>query len=179
MINEVKSFLDNFFQAEIDARNAAMKPDIEDANNKVDKLHSFVTQELQNSFGVIKSSTPLPDFIYKKFENSFISQARHLYKISEYKNPTYGSLYFSYVSNYNPPSTVFILFQCFVVGRVDGQYKIIMTALVDKDSNPPTWSVTGDEKEFSFDSPGELIKVERYLEPKDDSYSMEIYKKDV
>ena len=102
---------------------------------------------------------------------------RHLYKISHYQNEKYGDLWACYVSIANSYMNTKRINDCFIIAEINGELKIIAKFGIDIDH--PTWKFYGGDRELKMSSLGKLQSVERIMEPVDDVWSMEQYKKDI
>jgi hypothetical protein len=102
---------------------------------------------------------------------------RYLFKISEYNNEKYGTVWACYVSFSNPSESLKKIKECFLVALINEKLKIVSDFIVSSDAKE--WRhVDGDEdKSLRLHNLGKPIKVERYLEPTDE-WSLEEYLKD-
>lgn len=179
IFKDIHNFSAKFFQAELDARNAYIKPDVELALKKLDTFHSFSVEELHDKFGITKNGIPDED-LYEDMEGVSYKQPRHLFKLSQYKNKKYGDLYLAFVSTFNPKPNVFMMFQCFFVANIDGKLKIINAPIFSEgEGETPYWTKGQGRLDATFDTVGELVKVERFVEPSDDPYSIKEYTKEI
>lgn len=177
-MKDIQNFISKFFQAELDARNAYIKPDVAFALKQLEIFHSYSINLLHNKYGITKNGIPDED-LYEAMEGVEYDQLRQLFKISQYKNKKHGNLYLAYASNVNPLPRIFRMFECFFIAKIGGEFKVIQTALFSSgEGEIPYWSLGSGDEDISFDSAGQFVATERFLEPKNDPYSMEEYKKD-
>ena len=183
MIKEVKEFLEAFFQKELKARTAFLKPDNEKAESSVRELHKYCIEDCYNRLGVV---TPVKVMSHSFYEDYAHFQGytipRHLYKISKYKNIKYGEFYLAYVSDFIPDedwADIYRMQYCFLVAKVGQEYKVVGEASSDPDDRSK-WDYDFGDPDINFNSLGEFIETERYIEPIDDkdNPSLEKYKRD-
>ncbi|WP_196887661.1 hypothetical protein [Aureivirga sp. CE67] len=176
-MNVIKEFLKSFFNAEAVAKDAMLIPDLKSLTDKVNILNEFCIKELDNAF-VAKMDNLLPDGFYKRAMGSKKFQPRHLFKISHYINDKYGDLYLAYVSEPNTDSKYDLeYFDCFFITKINNEYKIIRDFFVHKDRDMGTinWNPHHGDRDIDFDTVGEYISSERYLEPSECEFSMKDY----
>ncbi len=179
MISDVKLFVENFSNVELDARNASLRPDIDFFNRQLDIMNSFCIEELYDAFGMVKLDEPETAVFYESNKKFSYSNKRLLFKISQYSNNKYGELYLVYVSGFSSIYQSNIIFDCLFIARINNEYKIVRRFwFSEEDGIEKIWKEGHGDEDISFETVGELVVIERYLEPIDDEYSMEDYKKE-
>ena len=179
MISDVKIFMEIFFTAELNARNGSIRPDIVFFNNQLDVMNSYCITELHDSFGMIKQKYSESDDFYEDYKDSEYTHKRLLFKISKYNNKKYGELYLAYISMFSSIKQTYKIFECLFIGKINNEYKIIRSFWFAKgDGIIPSWNGGVGDHDINFETAGELVAIERYIEPADDEYSMEEYRKD-
>ncbi|MCU0437567.1 MAG: hypothetical protein MUC49_06590 [Raineya sp.] len=188
MFSEIRGFLNQFFQAELDAHNARRYPDLEAYNKKLDFMNSFCVEELHNTFGMIKATRLRKPEEYVEAQKYTSTNPRHIFKISHYQNERYGDVFVAYVSPPYPSSNRFKLFTALFIGKIDGDWKIMKKYIFAPDDyippiDIPHWNDELNLKEdenLNFKNVGRLIFIERYLEPVDsDEWELKEYYKDI
>lgn len=172
-MEEIKNLMLQFIDYEKKAEEAYRKGDIESHNafaNKVTELAGLVL------LGEIK--LPLSESDERKIERKkdFPVAARHLYKISEYKNETFGKIWIAYVSVANPVVGITkLLSHYFAIAYVTGQLKIIARFAIDPDTYK--WRFTKGERNIILNKKN-FVAAERYTSPTNEDWSIEEYLKD-
>ncbi|MDC7124979.1 MAG: hypothetical protein PQJ46_05400 [Spirochaetales bacterium] len=173
MLTEVKIFLEEFFQVELEAWNANLKPNLEIMNSKMEKMYSYCHDSLYNSLNiVVRDKLRSPSF-YDDSPN--YQHPRYLFKLSHYEHPKYGDLYLAYTSE---PAIIYNDFlsinYCLFITKVEEEYKIISSHFVHTENlGNIHWRNKGVE-DITFDNAGKLIEIERYIEPSNDDLDPEI-----
>lgn len=187
MFTEIKDFLNQFFQAELDAHNASRFPNLDAYNSKLDFMNSFCVEELYNTFGMIHETELEPLENYTEYQKYTSKIPRHIFKISHYQNDRYGDIFVAYVSSQNPDNDWLELFISLFVGKINGEWKIIKKYVFAPDDyikpiDIPHWSDELNLKEdenLNFKNVGKLISIERYLEPIHEEWGLKEYHKDI
>ena len=180
MIKEVKEFIEAFLEAELKAKTASFKPDIVKSEEAIKELYDYCTKDCFNRLGIIIPVHIWDSEFYEKKKDVQFTVPRHLYKISKYKNIKYGEIYLVYVSLFidsERRKNYFDLTYCFIVTKLEGQYKIISQWMVDLD-NEKKWLFSFGDTDVKINRPGEFIETERYIEPIHDEEGMAKYKRD-
>lgn len=171
----IEKFVIEFINKEKRIEELLRKKRLDDRNEIVDEL--FMMSE-----GLVfakKEFEPLS--MIKKMtieENKNLPvYPRHFYKISEYENPKYGSIWVCYVSVANPGkgNTKLISF-AFIVAKINEDLKIIAQFSPDYDTQK--WEFRGGDDDLKFDELGELVNIHRLTSPENDEWSVEEYKKE-
>ncbi len=179
MISEAKTFVEAFFKAELKAKTLRLKSNIEEAEQAINFLYGFATEDCYNRFGAILPVSVKSKSFYEKYKGVQFTIPRHIFKISNYKNKKYENLYYVYVSSFltdDDDKDYFRMTNCFLIALVKGQYKIVGEASMDPD-NKSIWIYEYGDNAINFDSPGELVEIKRYLEPVHDHDNMAKYYK--
>ncbi len=174
-MEKVKEFLKFLFEKEqiaIDYGNR--KNDFDKYNAVANEIKSYMN-DTTLGFGLPVLEKPAPDFFYE--ENAPYPNPRHLYKISHYQNNNYGNLWACYVSVPNPYMDTKRINDCFIITEINGDLKII--ANFGPDIDQPKWQFYAGDRDLKIDSLGKLQTIERIMEPTDDAWSIEQYKKDI
>ncbi len=175
-MEKVKEFFKFLFEKEqiaIDYGNR--KDDFDKYNNVAKEIKSYMN-DITLGFGLPVLEKPAPDFFYD--ENAPYPTSRHLYKISHYQNNNYGNLWACYVSVDNPGiGQTKILHSCFIVASIDENLKIVAQFNPDRDTGK--WVFVGGDRDLKMYKLGKLLSIERYLEPVNDAWGIEQYKKDI
>lgn len=179
----IKTFLDQLIKAEETAHTEFRKEDNMDVYNQtVDFLKSFTHLVSQNNagigFNVHKMDKPHDEDFWEELPLMEEITPREIYKISHYQNKTYGDLWACYVSIANAYMGVQRIHECFIVVPINGELKIIATFGNDID-RPANWRLYGGDDNLKMYDLGKLISIERFIEPKDDAWSMKQYNKEI
>ncbi|WP_196887663.1 hypothetical protein [Aureivirga sp. CE67] len=177
-MDKINVFLKRFFKAEVDAKISSWFNNIENYNIKLKKMNSFLIEDLKESFGMVYLSEPKDDEFYNDVKYSSLpTNPRHLFKISHYKNEKYGDLYLAYVSNTNADEYTLHYSLCFFITEIDGHLKIIKEYFRSLNEYDYTydWAEGVGIEYVTFETAGEFISCERYLEPNGCEFSMKDY----
>lgn len=171
-MENLKKFVFHFIENERIADQLFLKRDLATRNLIVDDI---LNAAISNLLLANKINEPL-DFMEERrisrFGNSII-KPRHLYKITQYNNKEYGTLWACYVSVANPiTDTVKSIANCLVVAEIEGQLKFISKFIYDDDDL--VWKHVGGI-DLNFHELGTVQQVERLLSPENDEWSMEEY----
>lgn len=176
----IKTFIQNFLQAEATASEASIKPDLEDYNQKLEIMNSFCVPELHNKFGMIPLTEPDSDEFYERWAKAKPRNPRDVYKISHYEEKNYGAVYVAYVSGKNPSGMFSLYGECVFVATINEELKIVKNytfgddMLIKKKFETPQGLA-----DISFETLQKPIAIERYLKPEDDEDAMEHYEMDI
>lgn len=172
----VKEFLEFLFKKEqiaIDARHN--KDKFDEYNKLAEDIKQFMNDD-SVGFGLPKFRKLQTDDYYEDFKKMPYPTKRHIYKISEYQNQKYGKLWACYVSNQDPGEGLTqLLASCFIVAKIDNLFKII--AKFNPDYITKEWERRGGD-DLNYYDLGELIKVERFMSPVNDEWSIKEYNKE-
>lgn len=185
-MEKIKTFLDIVFEKEQIAQ------DLKRDKDNIEKYNEFVVNELniycedpydtdlkrKLEFNIMgKMISPLSDRFYEESKNCPYPAPRYLFKISEYNNEKYGTVWACYVSFSDPDDEIKKIKECFLVASINGELKIVSDFILSSDAKQ--WRhVDGDEdKSLRLNNLGTPVKVERYVEPTDE-WSLKAYLKD-
>ena len=174
MIPEVKTFLDEFFQAELVAHNAYMKPDLEKSNAAANYMYSFCSEALFNQFTpTVQKELDDDPMLYDDFGD--YKYPRFLFKLSQYKHKEHGDLYLAYVTSATLPyDDDLAIDHCLFVKHTDNGYKIIGINFVYPENLKNIHWRVGIGEGISIETAGKFIDIERYTEPQFDKINHEI-----
>lgn len=176
-MNKIKEFLEFLFSKEQEAINCGyFKDKIEEYNKISLEIKLFMNDETVG-FGLPQKLELKSDRYYKTKENAIYPTPRQLFKISHYQNQNYNDLWACYVSVANSYMDTKRINDCFIVAEINGELKII--AKFGPDIDQPKWKFYGGDRALKINELGKLLNIERYLEPIDDAWSMEQYKKEI
>lgn len=179
-MEEIKTFINEFLKAEATASDAFVKPDLADYNNKLAHMNSFCVKELQNKFGMMPLLQLRSDDFYKEWKDYGSRNPRHIYKISHYKNETYGDVYVVYISQKNPDNVIFVYETCLFVTMINNELKIVKYyTFGDGMRIKDKFETAQGIEDISFKILKKPIEIERYREPEDDDDAMEHYLMDL
>lgn len=175
---DLKEFLEFLFTKEQMAIDARHHKDQFDAYNQLSvEIKQFMNDD-SVGFGLPKFRKLKTDDYYDKFKKSPFPVKRHIYKISEYENPKYGTLWACYVSNADPGDGLTqLLASCYIVAKIDNSFKIITK--FNPDYITIQWSMRGGDDDLNYYDLGKFIKVERLMSPINDDWSINEYNKEV
>lgn len=182
-MEKIKEFLDSFIKAEeIAYREFRKRDNIEAYNKAVDNLDSF-TFLASNDFSKIgfnhrKMTKPHNNDFFEELPLMEEIIPREIYKISHYHNSVYDDLWACYLSIANAYMGVKRIHDCFIVVQINGELKIIAKFSQDID-NLTRWKCYGGDRGLKINQLGKLKSIERYLEPNDDTWSMQEFKKEM
>lgn len=176
MIKQVKELLEFLFEKERQAINAKhYKEKFDEYNSLSTEIKSYMN-DVTVGFGLPIQKRLKNDDYYEDFKNVPFPTPRYLYKISEYNHSTYNKLWACYVSVPNPiQNKVKSIFDCFIVSKVNEQFKIIADFISDPDTNE--WIFVGGDRSIRYYELGEPVEIDRYLEPTDE-WSLQEYIKE-
>jgi hypothetical protein len=184
-MEEVKQFLETIFTKEQEAYYLEyFKDKIEAYNEAAKEINAFgkdyydEANKLNIPFNIIAySKSPWPDRFYEKAKNKPVPSKRHLYKISEYNNETYGNVWACYTSVPKPiTKTVKSMSSCLIVSKIGDNYKIIAEFITDPDTHK--WRFVGGDRNIDYYKLGKPTAIERLMSPEIDEWSIEEYNKD-
>lgn len=177
-MREIQEFLKSLFEKEKDAiYYDGYKDKLEEYNDTVRELNKNVS-DIMPPLMRQHETPPHSERFYKEvkeFEDVIIP--RHIFKISEYTNEKYGTVWACYVSIPNPSSKTKKLTTCFLLAKIGYNLKIISDMMLSADTRKWTFYGGDEDKSLRLHNLGIPIKVERYLEPTDE-WSLEEYLKD-
>lgn len=156
-------------------------PDLDALNASVEKFETLLSGDIAGSLSVGKRNELLSDTFYKFH---IIHKQRHLFKLTEYLNPTYGQIWVAYLSYPNPrrPIDASSIDQGIVFAKENSEFKAIASmtvALSDSTLVPVGWTKDLRNPEgINIHDFGELIYIERFASPKDDGFSVQDYEDD-
>ncbi|KAB1231345.1 hypothetical protein [Chryseobacterium viscerum] len=174
-MKEVKELLDFLFKKEQEAIYLGEKKgEFDNYNQLAEEIKSYMN-DITVGLGLPVLTSPKPDIFYE--DNPSYPASRHLFKISEYNNEKYNTVWACYVSIPNPSASTKKLTNCFLVAEIDQSLKIIAKMGVEPDTRK--WKFYGGDEDngLRIHNLGTPVKVERYLEPTDE-WSLEEYLKD-
>ncbi|TCI94797.1 hypothetical protein [Tenacibaculum sp. M341] len=178
-MEEIRDFILNFLLNEADALNKWHKSkNIKEFNNSLKELHSKVVSEMYGTLGMIQLNKPESEDFYKTYQYREVFKPRHLFKISYYKSEKYGEVWICYTSGTNPDIDFPILTHALFVIKEEEDFKIARNYIYSNQggmSKTYGWEGGSGYKDLTFESIGDLIKVERYLEPEDYRDALMIY----
>ncbi|MFC3158690.1 hypothetical protein SAMN05443633_12057 [Chryseobacterium arachidis] len=174
-MKEIKELLDFLFKKEQEAIYLGEKKGEFDNYNKLAKEIKSYMKDVTVGFGLPILTSPKPDIFYEDEPANPVS--RHLFKVSEYNNEKYSTVWTCYVSIPNPSATTKKITNCFLVAKIEDNLKVIAKMGVEPDTRK--WKFYGGDEDESLrlHNLGKPVKVERYLEPTDE-WSLEEYLKD-
>ncbi len=184
MISEAKAFIEQWLLAEVEARNASVKPDAAEANRKVAAMHAACLPELGEPFGITTRRFPMPPGFYAQHGHLHFAQTtRKLFKISAHRHAHYDTVFAVYLSQWtnNPEVADESYFDCLLLGRVDGSLRILRHCWVshaEDDETVPAWRAGAGDRALSFETLGRPVAIERYRAPSGCAFSMRHYDSD-
>ena len=180
-MEEIKKFIISYFKAEATARFNSFKPNIKVFNDSLKELHTNVVSEMYGRLGMIELKKPESENFYKDYEWVDSYNPRHLFKISHYKHTVYGEVWVCYTSETNPnPRSPVLSIALFVI-KEEGEFKVARNYIYSNQggmSEEYGWEGFSGIQDLTFESLGDLIAIERYLEPKDRRDALKIYNED-
>lgn len=172
-MKEIQEFLIKFIKAETQMEEAFRKRDLELHNKMVDNIQLLCAEELKLASKEYEPLSMIGEMRIAQNGNLPV-YPRYLYKISEYNHAVYGKLWACYVSVANPiQDKVKSIFDCFIVGQVNGNLKIVADFIPDSDSTQ--WTFVGGDRNIKYYELGEPVAIERLLEPVVNEWSIEEY----
>ncbi len=181
-MEKIKKFLENLTELECFAHIEYRKRNnIQEYNSSRDRLYSLTINDTgimsEIGFGLAKMSKPHAEDFFEDLDIMVKIRSRHLYKISEYNNEKYGTIWACYASVANPAGIrTKSLANCFIVAKIDEDYKIV--AQFNPDMDTKIWSFRGGDRTIEYRKLGKPIAIERIMSPDNDEWSIEEYLKD-
>ena len=177
----IKTFVENFLQAEATASDALVKPNLEDYNQKLEIMNNFCVPELHNKFGMIPHTSLKSDDFYERWKNNPPVKPRIIYKISQYQDKNFGDVYVAYVSERNPNGMIFLYGECVFITAINKELKIVKSYVYGNDGmkKKSRFESSTGLQELAFKTLKKPIAIERYLPPTHDKDGMEHYEKDI
>lgn len=175
-MEDIKNFVKSFSLQEAETIYLRRQPNMEQYNNALKKMNDYCVESLHNKFGML----PLQKLDDKKYYNQWSKKKypnpRYLYKISHYKNVSYGDVYVVYVSERAPMDNMFGYGDCLFVTKINDELKIVKDyAFGDEMMSKKKFDISLGFEDISFATLKELVEVGRYMEPEDDNDAKEHY----
>ncbi|WP_299763422.1 hypothetical protein [uncultured Dokdonia sp.] len=179
-MKNIKDFLDFLFEREQEALNADnYKEDFQKYNSIVEEIQTHL-YNISAGFNLPILKKPKPDFFYLKTKNKVFPARRYLFKISQYDNKKYNTIWACYTSESDPTSDkVKMLTTCFLIAEINNELKIIVKNRRNLDNDK--WEFFGgdDDKTLRLHALGQPKEIIRYMEPLEDEGGLKLYKKDM
>lgn len=179
-MEEIKNALLDFFRLEAEAQTKDSIPDLEDYNNTVREMYSYTTRLLFEGLGVVLYDELQDEDYYEMYKDFPPNKPAILFKISHYKHAKYKDVWIGYSSINNPKAKT--LSAAYFVIKEEGKYLIAKRYSYTEfytDGAKMQWEPGQGYSDLTFESLGELITIERYLEPDDYDNSLELYNDNV
>lgn len=175
-MRKIKEIIEYFTDIEKKIEVSLRNRNLIEHNILVDKILEIIGENL---FLASKKFEPLSIIVEMSIKENadLLVNTRHLFKISEYNNVKYNTVWACYASIPNPSLTTKNITNCFLVAEIEENLKIIAKMGIDPDTR--TWKFYGgdEDKSLRIHNLDKPVKVERYLEPTDE-WSLEEYFKD-
>ncbi len=179
-MEEIKNFVINFTKQEAETIYLMRQPNLETYNMALQKMNDYCVSLLHNKFGMIPLMELDDQEYYDTWSKKKYPNTRHIYKISHYKEDSYGDVYVVYISERNPNDEIFLYGKCLFVTNINDNLKIIKSySFGDEMLVKDKFEGGQGLKDISFKTLKKPIHIERYLEPSDDKDGMEHYLKNV
>lgn len=175
-MKQVKRIIEDFINTEKNIEISLRERNLIEHNILVDNILEICGKNLFLAEKKFEPLSMIAEMSIKENANLPVIP-RHLFKISEYKNEKYGTVWACYVSIPNPSTNIKKLVNCFFVAEIENNLKIIAKMGVEPDIRKWTFYGGDDDKSLRLHNLGTPVKVERYLEPTDE-WSLEEYLKD-
>ena len=178
MLEDIKKFIEEISQIEVIANNASLSSNVHFSNKHIGIYYSYFVDEITNRMGIIvrpQKGLDTEDSSEEELESTY-KHLRRLYKISHYQNDYFGEVYLCYTSGFIPndfAAMVESMIDCLIVAKIDEQYKVIMHAGLDPETDK--WMDFVGSEHISLKKPGKLMSIERLIEPIDDDDEMAKY----
>lgn len=187
-MEEIISFLNNFFNSEVEALKASDIPDLEDFNSKLELMNQFLIEPLKNKFGMIPLTELDDEEYYESVADYPAPDPRLLFRIDKYVTSNQEEIYLSYVSHNNPDGFK-SYFNNFVIMHTGGKTRIhAKFNFSDRGMGIKKWYFGGGDDRFMKEVDGEFllnekslgakIEINRILEPSSNEDSMKEYNKE-
>lgn len=173
MMERINKFISDFLNKEAEAWTKSELKNLDLFNQAVRELYNMGTDDMDEAFGIFEEDE------LKDESDPMTYTPRHLFKLSSYKNKSYGDLWVAYCSVKNPNGRKAGILNAYIVSKIKGDLKVIglmSVALDEMNMEPSHWkpSVYNPE-DLDINNLGDFVATERYQEPKDDGFSMEDY----
>lgn len=173
-----KNFIQQFLSKEAECWTKEELGDLDAFNQAVRELYVMGTDDMDEAFGIFEKDKLVED------DDPMAYSPGYLFKISQYRNGDYGTLWVAYTSYKNPYGSIneTRMTRGFILAEIADQLKIIgamSVALSDLDMKPVAWEKSVyNPKDLSIYDLGEFVAAERYAVPQDDGFSLEDYRAD-
>lgn len=175
-----KEFIENFIKQEAQTIYLRRQPNLEAYNEALQKMNDYCVQSLHNKFGMLPLSKLDNKKYYTQWSNKKSPNARHLYKISHFKNDKYSDVYVAYLSERAPMDNMFGYGDCLFITKVNDDFKIIKTyAFGSEMMSKKKFDISLGSEDISFELLSPFVETKRYQKPEDDEGAMEHYQKDI
>ncbi len=179
-MEEIKNFVISFTKQEAEAIYLRRQPNLDEYNNALKTMNNYCVEALHDSFGMIQKTELYNQEYYDTWSKKKNPNPRHIYKISHYKEDSYGDVYVVYISERNPNDEIFLYGKCLFVTNINDNLKIIKSySFGDEMLVKDKFEGGQGLEDISFKTLKKPILIERYLEPLDDKDGMEHYLKNV
>ncbi len=179
-MEEIKNFVISFTKQEAETIYLMRQPNLETYNMALQKMNNYCVESLHNKFGMIPLMELDDQEYYDTWSKKKYPNPRHIYKISHYKEDSYGDVYVVYLSTGNPIVEIFTYGTCLFITKINNNLKIIKKYVFGNEMLVKDKFEGGQGLEdISFKTLKKPILIERYLEPLDDKDGMEHYLKNV
>lgn len=176
----IKTFIQNFLQAEATTSDALVKPNLEDYNQKLEMMNSFCVPELHNNFGMIPFTELWDADLYEEWQDAPPIRPRDVYKTSLYVDEKYGDVYIVYTSLSNPDGIIFLYGESLFIAKINNEFKIIKRYVFGDEMMKKRKFENGlGVNDISFKTLQKPIAIERYMPPTHDKDGMEHYEMDI
>lgn len=174
-MQEQKQFILQFLEKEAECWTKRQLNDVTLYNKWVQELYAMASGNMDQAFGIICKNR------LREEENPIVYLPAYLFKLSNFSHPDFGSLWIAYTSYNNPivTSSNSGISRGFIISEIKSELKIIgmmSIALRDSDLMPVAWEKSMyNASNLNIHDFGEFIAAERYMEPKDDGFSLQDY----
>ncbi|UPT69988.1 MAG: hypothetical protein M0D53_12715 [Flavobacterium sp. JAD_PAG50586_2] len=114
-MEEIKAFLNDFLEAEVQAIKSRDIADLNDYNSKLDYMNSFVIDSVKNQFGMTPKHTLDSPQYYEKMKGAGNPDKRFVFRIDKFEQNE-RVIYKALVSE-RDPNGLMIYADCFIIEK--------------------------------------------------------------
>lgn len=167
-LEEVKAYFEEFARAEAHAFSVDNLPNLIGQNKAYDEMHQYVVAEMNANLGITRLDSLKSPLLYKlrKGKDNPLFTPRLVLKIAHYNHKEFQNVWVIYTSHQN--ETVLSCSLSYAYFLVESNAKLVIARqylYTNYELQDFEWIGRSGWKNLNFESLGELIEIERYIEP--------------